>query len=204
MRAYIRFAVISTLAGLNWAARNERIFAYMDTRNEAGTQKRKHVFALSTEGSLAQRVTSKINEWREQDDEHYSCTLNFASPEVRNQSVNRLYGSVTQFNRLAREYFARENKTVPADHLFTMTENFGPSFEQDNLYLPTRNELNLLHQQVSSFLNNGSCGVLGLEDQRVSQCVLFLDTSLLHFEGQESRSPSRSYGAIGPHICTTK
>jgi hypothetical protein len=80
------------------------MFAYMETRNEEGTKIRTHVFALTTKDTLAERFTSKIDEWRVDRSENdplvepyrYHCNLEFASPAVRNARVERLSNALTE------------------------------------------------------------------------------------------------------------
>ena len=138
----------------------QRIFAYMDTRNADGTKKRTHVFALTTQGTLARRFTSKIDEWRLLSEDpkepfRYNRTLEFPSPKERNSRVVRLYNDIIEYNKLASEYFEREGKVVPQDNLMIIQQRFGPNYPAKNQYLPTRAELNRLHEKFALLLGPG-------------------------------------------------
>lgn len=159
-------------SSLSGNEQNKRYFAYMDARNHDGSKKRTHVYALTTAGTLATRYTSKIEEWRRSlsdgdcsstsststcDDEllRYNKTLAFPSPTERNKRVVSLYDAIHEFNTLAQKFFDRGGKAVPPDHLLVMREKFGRDYEGNNLYHPSGEELNSLHEQFSLLLGPG-------------------------------------------------
>ena len=152
--------ILLALAG-HAASENKRYFAYMDARNEDGSKKRTHVYALTTAGTLAARFTSKIDEWRREVPDgleplRYNKTLALPSPEERNKRVLHLYAAIDEFNTLSHKFFERQGKKVPQDHLLIMRQNFGPGYEDSNQYLPTGEELNSLHEQFALLLGPGA------------------------------------------------
>jgi hypothetical protein len=141
------------------AASEIRFFAYMDARNEDGSMKRSHVYALSTAGTLAHRFTSKIEEWRSVTNGdaplRYSKTLAFPSPAERSKNLLNLYYAIDDYNRLTTMIFETQGKTTPPNHLIVMREQFGPEYEESNQYVPTKQELNSLHDQFAKLLGPG-------------------------------------------------
>ena len=136
-------------------------FAYMDTSNADGTKQRTHVFALTTKGSLAQRVTSQIDQWRRLPDgssssssgealKKYSGTLQFSSELERQRKVIELYNSLTEFNDKSSDFLQQQRKDTSSGQ-FAIRELFGPFYPENNLNLPTQVELNSLHDQCNLF-----------------------------------------------------
>ena len=139
------------------AASNERMYAYMTTRNAENTVQRRHAFALLQDGTLTKRFTEKIEQWRQggQGDAlwKFRGNLKFASPALRVKTVNGLYDLVMKYNALTEEHFSARGKSAPANHLIVMREKFGPDFPSD--FRPTQNELNAIHDQFAALSGTG-------------------------------------------------